>query len=263
MEHNEVPTPKSSMHENILERIRTDTVHQVSKSHFVLKMIFTIAVAIVTLLVSISIFNFILFGLRIHHHELLLGFGLRGLWTFALLFPWGLLAVDMLLVALLEWLLRQFRFGYRVPILYLLGILLIVTVSCGVIIDRATSFNDGLLGQADAHQLPPLLNELYEGMRVPPPPESGVCKCVITAINGSTLTAYNEDQGTSTTYKVQILQDGDTDADDHPFKIGDTIFIAGDEQHNVIRAFGVRHFSDDFGPPSPQQIATSSAPDAD
>lgn len=239
MEHQETSSSKSSMQENVLERIRTDAVTQVSKSHFVVRMIFTISVAIVTLLVSISIFNFMFFSLRFHQHEMLLGFGSRGLLFFFVLFPWGLLIVDVLLVSLLEWLLRQFRFGYRIPILYLLGILLALTVSTGLFLDRVTSLNDNLLGQADHHKLPPPLNDLFEAMRVPPPPEDGVCKCVITAIDGKKVTAYNQDLGTSTQYNVTLP---DNDGDDLPLKVGDTVFIAGDANNGTIRAFGMKRF---------------------
>ena len=209
------------------------------KIYFTLKVAALIVVALSVLVVSILLFNFILFTLRISGHESLLSFGPRGLLIFIQLFPWELLFIDIVLVTLLEWLLRQFRFGYKMPVLYLLTGIFVVTVFAGLLIDRGTRINDDLLGRADRHELP-LIGEFFEHARRPPPPGSGVCRCVVTAIDGNSITVYNADIGSSSVLTVLVPKD-DPNATTS-LKIGDVLFIAGDVHDSNIKAFGIHRF---------------------
>jgi hypothetical protein len=137
------PQPKS-MRERILEKIDTRELSMRPKIYFTLKVAALVLITLAVLVISIFIFNFILFSSRINGHESLLGFGPRGILTFLEFFPWWLLGIDIALIILLEWLLRQFRFGYKSPVLYLLLTLLVVTASTAFLIDRGTAFNDQL-----------------------------------------------------------------------------------------------------------------------
>ncbi len=235
MEHNH--TEKKNMRDRILEKIESRELSMRPKIYFTLKIAALVVVALATLIISIFIFNFILFSIRINSHDSLLSFGPRGITTFIFFFPWWLLLFDIALVALLEWLVRSFRFGYRVPILYLLLGILALTTLTALALDRGTDLNDRLLVRADHHELF-FADEFYEGARRPMP-GSGVCICTITGIEGSTLTVADSRSGTTTSLTV-LLPANDPRATTSELLVGDTVFIAGDVDDGVIRAFGVR-----------------------
>ncbi len=233
MEHN----PLSSMKERLLHKIDAQELNMRPKVYFTLHVAALVLVAIAVLLVSIFIFNFILFSIRINSHDSLLMFGPRGIWAFILFFPWTFLIIDILLIALLEWLLRKFRLGNKIPVLYLLLGLVGLTAVTGLFLDRATTFNDRLLIRADQHHLLPPLNTFYVSARHHLTPESGVCTCVVTAIEGNKM--YLRDTE-GTTSIIATLPPNDPRATTTLFKVGDLVFIAGDPEGGGIRAFGIR-----------------------
>ena len=180
-----------SLKDSVLEKIRTNATPMRSGSYFALKVIALSFVTILVLVLSVAICNFVFFSI-----------GLNGPFVFLELFPWWLLILDGILIVLLEWLLRKFRFGYRSPILYLFLGILVLVISLSLLIDRETSFNDDLLHSADQHQLPPPFRNFIEDERQQPPPGSGVYKGAITAIDGDsfTMTIF----GTSTPITVHL-----------------------------------------------------------
>src|ERR1041385_3285643 len=151
-----------SIREAVLAKIKKEQVTPHPRAYFVLQIIALAAVSLAVLGISVFLCNFIFFAIRISGSRELLGFGNRGLAIFFHVFPWWLLVLDIGLIVLLEGLLRRFRFGYRSPILYLLFALLVITISTGYTLDRATLFNDFLHDRAHEHRLPGPLNFLYE-----------------------------------------------------------------------------------------------------
>src|SRR5690348_1082993 len=117
MEHNE----QDNMKQDIMNRIKSGELDMRPRIYFMLKLAALIVLMVATLVVSIFILTFILFSIRINSQDVLLGFGSRGLTTFLRFFPWGLLFIDIALIFLSQHLLRQFRFGYRIPALYVLA----------------------------------------------------------------------------------------------------------------------------------------------
>lgn len=227
---------KNELKDRLLRDIRTGSLTMTPRLYFTLKVAATILVAIAILVVSIFIVNFIAFSIRIGHHAALLGFGTRGLFAFLALFPWNLLAIDVGLVILLQYLLRQFKFGYRIPSIYLASGLVAGAIVLGVLLDTATPLNDRILVRS--HTMPPPIGRLYEGARRPPPPGSGICRCAIIGIEGNTLIV--EDTRDATTSLTVILPEDDFRATTTGLSVGDIVFIAGEEEDGVIRAFGVR-----------------------
>jgi hypothetical protein len=148
-----------NLKEKILKDIRSGEVTMRPRIYFMLQIAALVLLALVVLVISVFIFNFIVFSIRINGDDAFLGFGPRGWGAFIQFFPWTLLVLDVALVALLEWLLRNFRFGNKIPALYLLGGLLALTVITGVIIDRATPFNDRMMERR--HDLPPPFGFVY------------------------------------------------------------------------------------------------------
>jgi hypothetical protein len=230
---NNAPT---NMRERLLQKIELQELSMRPKVYFTLRVVALVLLALAVLVVSILILNFILFSLRINSHESLLSFGPRGVLVFLQFFPWWLLLLDVALISLVEWLLRGFRFGYKIPVLYLLlGVIAITTVSA-LLIDRGTNVNDRLLGRADRHELP-FVGEFIEHARQPRP-GSGVCVCRITAIAGNTITVADQRTGSTTSLTI-VLPENDPRATTTMLEVGDTVVIAGDVDEGVIHAFGV------------------------
>jgi hypothetical protein len=229
--------PKQNMRERLMHKIEAHEVSMRPRIFFTLQIVAILFVALAALLVSIFIFNFILFSIRISNEDSFLGFGPRGIWAFVYFFPWWLLLIDVALLSLLERLLRQFKFGYRAPVLYLLFGLLVVTGSVAFAIDRGTNFNERILIHGEHHGLPPPIGAFYGHARGPLPPDSSFCTCIVTAIKGNTLILQVAHASTTLT---AVLPPNDPRATTTLFEVGDIIFIAGDLDNGVIRAFGIR-----------------------
>jgi hypothetical protein len=144
---------------------------------------------------------------------------------------------DVFLVALLERLLRQFRFGYKVPVLYLLIGLFALTIASAFALDRGTGLNDRLLHRADRNELY-FAGPVFEAARRPMP-GSGVCKCSILEVNGNVLIVEDARRMPSVPLTV-ILPPDSPRATTTGLESGDVVFIAGDVDGSTIRAFGVR-----------------------
>lgn len=151
MEYNK-PQEKN-FKEQLLKKIETDNRKAYSKAHFTLRMILLIVLAVLILLVSICLFSYICFNVRMGGHQSLLGFNPTGISLFFQFFPWTLFIIDAILVGVLVSLLRKFRFGYRVPVLYLLLILFVATSITGYAVYR-TGFDEMVLKQANQNYLP-------------------------------------------------------------------------------------------------------------
>jgi hypothetical protein len=158
------------LQQKILDTIRERKIVMRPRVYFMLKAAGTVAVAAAVLVLSVFICNFIFFTIRINGHESLLARP-GGLFLFLRFFPWELLAIDIALVILLEVLLKEFKFGYKSPVLYLGLVVLAVVISAGFVIDRATDLNDRALERADHHGLPPPFGEMYEYAHRPLPAE--------------------------------------------------------------------------------------------
>ncbi len=238
MEHkNEKPNMTDTLRDKIMGQIKTERIVMRPRLYFTLQIVAVAAVAFLVLSMSIFIFNFILFSIRINSHEAFFAFGPRGIAAFFWFFPWPFLVLDIAFIALLEWLLRTFKFGYRLPILYVLGGILLVTFATGFALDRGTRFNDRIMVRAEGeHRLPPFFKELYGGARRAP--HDGICRCTITEIGVGRLVVEDHHRNATTTLTI-ILPANDARATSSNLQIGDVVFVAGDREGDVIRAFGV------------------------
>ncbi|MDB5266833.1 MAG: hypothetical protein JWN89_648 [Parcubacteria group bacterium] len=233
MENNHTQNLKDS----ILDKINSRELSMRPRVYFTLKVAATVLTAGAVLLASIFIFNFIFFSLRINHHDALLGFGPRGFRAFLGFFPWALFFLDIGLLILLHFLLKHFKFAYKIPSLYLISALLLASFAVGLGLDR-TPLNDHFLRRSDEHGLPGPFNGFYEHARSPHPQGDGVCTCTITAIEGNTL-FVKDSRGEKTILRI-ILPENDPRATTTSLRVGDTVLVAGDEAESTIRAYGVR-----------------------
>ncbi len=228
---------KLNMKDSVLGKITAGTVKMHPRYYFMLRVAALVVVSIAILLITIFIFNFLLFSIRINSSGSYLFFGPRGWGAFLAFFPWDLFAIDVVLVGVLLWLMRQFKFGYKSPILYVVLLLILVTIAAGAIIDRATDLNDRFLRAADDNHLPGPANMFYVSAHRLPPPGQGVCRCMIISINGKML-IVSDLRATSTQFGV-ALPDNDPRATTSGLEPGDAVFIAGEREGGGIEAFGV------------------------
>jgi len=228
---------KINIKDKILSDIQSGVVSMRPRFQFTLKLVLLSIITLLVLFISVFILMFISFSIRVSHHEVLLGFGSQGILTFLYFFPWLLLALDVGLIFLLEWLLRKFRFGYRFPILYLLFVLFLVIIVSGLGLDRGTPFNDAMLKGRE--HLPRPVGNFYGRANHPLPKGQGVCFCKIITIEDDRLTvADNRDGGTTLTV---ILPENSPAEIIEDLEVGDNIFVAGKEHDGVIEAFGIRN----------------------
>ncbi len=196
MEHNSTHQPEQhseSIKDAVLTRITRGDVPMRPRSYFLIRIMALVALVLAIFLVTILIANFILFSIRINSHDELLHFGYRGFTLFIKFFPWPLLVLDVILIAIAQRLLSYFRFGYRYSMLFFFGLFALIVAGVGFAIDRGTGINDSLLHHDDRHQLPFGIDGFYRGVRLPPPPDSGICRCRITAISGNVLSSIDVD----------------------------------------------------------------------
>ena len=210
--------------EDILEKIKKNELPIKSKTYFRLKYLILLCLLAAIFITSLFLLTFIIFSLSAAGQLALITFGTPGLKLFLILFPWKLLALDIILVFLLGWLLRTFRFGYRTPVVYLLLTILTVIIGTSLIIDRIRPFHHNLLHQADLKQLP-LLEEMYENVRRPPPIIHGIYRGEITAISGKILSIEIDNaKGFGSTTPLKILLSSGVPED---VRVGNKIFIYG------------------------------------
>jgi hypothetical protein len=168
MEANQEQQP-NALKERILDKIESGDVAMHSDAYFALKTAGLIAAAIGVLVITIFICNFIFFSMRINHHIQLLTSGATGWSVLLRIFPWWLLLFDVALMVYLQQMLKGFRFGYQIPVAYIFLILIALAIAVSLLLDDGIDVNDRLLEHAHRHELPPGLNQLYEGAPHPMP----------------------------------------------------------------------------------------------
>ncbi len=229
-----------------MAKIEHNELHMRSRSFFIFKIAGVILLSLAVCIITILIGNLVFFTLRLNGHEALLGLGSHGLTLFITVFPWWLVVLDFIFIFLLECLLRQFRFGYRSPALYIFLMLILIAALGGAGIDRGTSLNDGLLHRADQGRLPAPIGALYQGSRHAPPPGSGVYRGFVVSIATSTISISDFDrQGTPRT--VLIPEQGP--AAHAVFAIGEAVLVVGRNDNGTIRAIDIHPIDPDGIPP--------------
>lgn len=233
------PRNSDTLSDQVLARIRSGNVTMRPRIYFVLATLVTIFVTVLILLTSVLLVSFISFDLRMSGHESLLAFGARGSLTFLSVFPWGLALFDIALVVLLAWLLRRFRFGYRKPLLALLLILLGAGAISGLLFDRETNFHDDRYEEAEAGELFAPLESLYERVSERAPQEQGIYRGFVTDIEDESFTLTFDDHDRDEDDGVWNVLPPDA-FDITTLMVGDRVYVAGDADDTVIRAYGIR-----------------------
>ncbi len=198
---------------------------------FVLKVALVTLIGFAILIVVSLLTSFVLFSIKVSDRMFLLGFGARGINTFLALFPWQLFVLAVALIGIFSILIRSFRFGYRSPIIYFSIIALALSVGSGFFIAR-TSLHQGLAERDRAHPLP-VLNGIYKHVKRPAP-SNDVFRGLVRTIMEQSIRVEDEEQRIVTVvlpanWSNRIV-----------IKVGDQLFIAGDWQGTVFRAYGLQ-----------------------
>jgi len=230
----------TNLKDKLMQEIKSGEITMTPRIRFTLQWLALVMVSVAILAVTVFIVNFIFFSIRLNASETLLGFGPQGVGAFLHFFPWPLAILDVALVFLLQWLLRHFKFGYRIPLLYLIGGLVVGAGLIGFALDRATPFNDRM--HEGRGRLPGPMRGMYDGARKEGKRGDGICRCTIIAIEGNKLivedTRFKEGEATSTL--TVLLPPDSRRATTTGLSVGDIVFIAGEEEDGVIQAFGVK-----------------------
>jgi hypothetical protein len=233
MNHN---PEKNSLHEKILQSIKTGEVKMRPKWHFVLR---GALVGIGTVLVALTLLYIISFIIFILHQNGTLfapGLGVRGLGIFLFSLPWILIVITLIFIAVLEILVRRYAFAYRRPLLYsALAVVFLVLVG-GVIIAR-TSLHPKFFIYAREGRLP-IAGQLYRGYGMQRLPN--IHPCIITEINENGFVA--EDIRNE---RVVVMISSDTEFPfGTNFSIGDRVLVLGDRSNTTISATAIRKIED-------------------
>ncbi len=195
--NNQQPVDKLN---EILERIKTDDIKIKPKILFKLKLLALVLVIFATTIVSFFLSSLIIFTIRATGQASIIDFGPTGPEVFLRLFPWTLFAAEIGLIFALEWLLRSFRFAYKIPVLYLfVGVIIFMTV-VGVIADRFR-VHDNLMRISR----PSSFGRVYDKIRRPPPMGHGIHRGSIAVIGTSTLTVLIDNTKNASATLMQVL----------------------------------------------------------
>ena len=230
---------KQTIQRNVLARVRGGSVHMRSRAYFVMRVITTATLGILTLALSAIVLSFIAFSIHESGEQFLLGYGARGVTTFLMLFPWATFLADVAILFVLEWLLQGFKWGYRVSLLSVfIGVFLTSATLAGLV--DLTPIHQVLLDSADNGTLP-IAGELYESVRASHE-DQGIFKGTVMSISGGEMTIAHDD--------------ADHDADDGTRtvslppgapapQVGDRVYVYGRQSGDHIQAYGIDMLSPD------------------
>lgn len=216
----------------ILEKIRSHKISTHSKMFFRLRLAAFFILLIGICITSILLCSFILFTIRMTGQSNFIGFGSQGVLLFFALFPWILFLIDVILIGLLGILMRHTSFGYKIPGVYIAGMVLTIIVISGYIVDTKTSFHNDMLFRADKKRLP-IFENAYTRVRRAPPEGYGIYRGVVIFREGNMLYIDIDDAtGIATTSSVSIDITNDPRAPH--IEQGDSVFIAGKIVNGVV-----------------------------
>jgi|GEM_PF-894993 len=218
-----------------LEKIRSGAVIAHSKNYFRLRVIALILVISLTFLVSIFLCSLVMFNLRVSGQAALIGFGNHGTLLFFLLFPWKLFLVNAVLIILSGLLLRSFRFGYKIPVLYLGIMFIIIMTIVGIAIDQVNFLHPVLLRNANNNSMP-LFGGVYQRTERPPLYIENIYRGKIISVDTDYFVASIENgkECCVPPAEYKIILPASFRAD--KLKIGEFILIEGNAKDDTIVA---------------------------
>jgi len=226
------------MEKRFLNRIRGERAYCASASVFLPQIALARWGTIGVLVLSVFIFNFILFSIRVSGQGSYWNFWTARHYGLSFNFSRGARCAHILFILILECSYGKFPFRISQPnIIFADHPRVARRPRLDLRSIEVRQFNDDLRVQAHQHHLPPPFNDMYDRAGRPSGPGSGTCKCTVTAINGNTISADDIDVD-SVRHLTIVVPANDPLLTS--LKAGDVIFVAGDESSSTIRAYGIQ-----------------------
>lgn len=226
-----IHTPHNTIAE-VLQKIQAKKISIHSKTFFRMKMSAFVALLLAICFISIVLCSFIMFTIRMTGQSNFIGFGSKGSLLFFALFPWILFLFDVLLISLLVRLMRHTSFGYKIPGIYVVGIIFAIIIVSGYVVDTKTTLHRDMMQRADRKQLP-FFQEAYMKIRRAPPEGYEIYRGIVLGREGDVLYIdIDAEEGISTSSSITIDVTNDPRAPH--IEPGDSIFIAGKIVDGVV-----------------------------
>ena len=222
----------------VLEKIHEKEIFMHPKIYFIARKVMIIFISLIAFLLLVFSLSFVYFSIQASGEQYLLGFGINGILVFLKIFPWAIIIFTGLLFFLLEWILRRFKFSYRMPMIIIFSYTLLVTI-CASILFTLTPIHATFLKKAELDELP-IIGGIYEGIH-DSQATHGIIRGNITSIQDNILVIGHNDE--------------DQDADDGTWNvipppdfnisglyIGEKIYVAGQISDTSIYAYGIHGF---------------------
>ena len=224
--------------ERVLARITHGEVAMHSRAYFALRVASAALLSLVTLVLSVFVLSFVMFGVHESGEQFLLGYGLRGLTTFISLFPWFLFVIDIAFILLLEWSLQGFKVGYR---LSLMTLFLAVFAGSAVLafLLALTPLHPALLDRADRGELP-IVGDLYERLIRTPHEGEGIFRGTVQSVRDGHIVVdcSDGDRDTDEGLRTIVLPQGAP-----AFSVGERVYVFGTSTGQTVEAYGISRFA--------------------
>ncbi len=228
---------KDNIIQNVLEKIQNNELSVTPKAYFTIKLVGVILLLLLIGIIGVFLSSFIFFSMEVGDHTSLMGFGPTGFQVFLKLFPWYLFIIEICLICLLEYFLRSFKFGYKIPILYLLLGLIVVMCIGGALINL-TSIHPRLLKNSNQNRLPSPIDRLYKNAQKPLPLGSGILRGVVSEVRGDEVVVEIDDTKGAIYSSSTIIFS--KEAINKKFKIGDSVFIRGEIKNGSFEVVDIK-----------------------
>ena len=267
---------EKSIKNGVIEKIKEKKVKMKPKSHFIIEGLIFALVLIFVLFLSIFFVGFILFVLKIAGFWFLPQFGILGLKTFFISFPWTLFLIGSLLIFVLAILFQRFEFSWQRPVIYSFFLIFIIVIFAGIV-SAKTPFHETLLQNAIKGKLP-IAGTLYKKYSLVTPKNTHFC--TVTEIKEGVVKLQTPEgqelrinlpqtekfqvkeiireletkesvSGTSIPqesgeFEVQKLEETEQYAkDSFGVQVSDSVIIIGEKEDSQIKAFRIRKVQKD------------------
>jgi len=191
------------------------------KWHFAARTVLFSVFLAGAIFLSLFLFSFIIFILRLNRFWELFGFGWPGVWVSSQVFPWVLVFLGLVLIIALELLVRRFGFVWKKPVIYSLVIVSLMVLFSGYAIDA-------IGWQEKAYQK---IYNSYIG-----PEDNKIQQGTILEVEKNKLKVITPEEDL-----VEVILDGKTHfPKDQPIEKGDEILILGEKKDRSIEAKGLK-----------------------
>jgi glucan phosphoethanolaminetransferase (alkaline phosphatase superfamily) len=223
----------------VLDKIHKKEIFMHPKIYFIARKVMIVVISLIALSLLVFSLSFVYFSIQASGEQYLLGFGINGILIFLKIFPWAIIIFTALLFFLFEWILRRFKFSYRMPMIVVFSYTLLVTIIASILV-TLTPIHTTFLKRAEMNELP-IIGGIYETIH-DSQATHGIIRGNIESIQNNTLTISHNDKDKDTddgTWNVIPPKDFNLSG----LYVGEKIYIAGKINGTSIYAYGIHGFS--------------------